>query len=77
MVLERDRRSASESRSIDKAPGDEWSWGFLLVQTSVTIIQRLKGNGTTCDYLLNTYCRSRCSRKLSYAAHAVQPLSFR
>ena len=29
------------------------------------------------DYLLNTYCGSRCSRKLGYAAHAVQPLSFR
>jgi hypothetical protein len=29
------------------------------------------------DYLLNTYCRSRRSRKLGYAAHAVQPLSFR
>ena len=46
MVLERDRRSASESRSIDKAPGGEWSWGFLLVQTSVTIIQGLKSNDT-------------------------------
>jgi hypothetical protein len=49
MVFEGDRRSASESRSIDKAPGGEWSWGFLLVQTSVTIIQRLKGNVTTCS----------------------------
>ena len=29
------------------------------------------------DYLLNTYCRSGCSRKLGYAVHAVQPLSFR
>lgn len=24
----------------------EWSWGFLLMHTSVTFIQRLKENGT-------------------------------
>jgi len=31
-VLERDGNSGSEPRSIDKASGGEWSWGFLVVQ---------------------------------------------